>query len=284
VRETLHDLARLFSLPLTELRVDGQARLSPESIAEHSVEEGVLLALLAANNEVGSLNDVKALCEACDAKGNIFRHVDAVQALGKIPIDVRRWNCDSAAFASHKVYGPKGVGFLFLRAGRPLDPISTGGGQEARLRGGTENVAGIVGMAAAVRLSVAELEAESTRLARLRDLLWELLKMNVPSACRNTPMADALPNTLNVSFPGWDGRALVRELDERGFAVSAASACSSSGTAISHVLRAMTSDELRQRGAVRFSLGRSSTEGAVRGLASAVAALAAGAGSLSPLR
>jgi cysteine desulfurase len=275
VRETVQSVAALLGFEAVELPVDGEGRLAPEVVEGACSDGPCLAATLAANNEVGTINDIKAIIARTRPKAPSISHVDAVQALGRIPIDVGRWGCDSAAFSAHKLYGPKGVGALYRRSGVRLLPLLTGGGQEGKLRAGSENVAGIVGFGAAVRLAVEDLDAESRRLSALRDRMWEMIHHRIPQSIRNTPVAGALPGTLNVSFPGQDGRALVRMLDERGFAISAASACSSSGSTVSHVLRAITDDEARQRGAIRISLGRSTTSEALDGFVEALEAVVA---------
>jgi cysteine desulfurase len=267
-RAVLDTCLMLQSEGLAEARflpVDFAARLSPETTAEAAGEHSgpVLLSVMAANNETGTLNDV-ALCASRlrETRKQVIIHCDAAQAFGRVPLNLREMDADMVSLTSHKMGGPKGIGALCLKPGAHLDPIAAGGGQERGLVPGTENVAAIAGFAAAATKAVGRVTQEAARLAKLREHLWQSLAARVPLAIRNTPTEGILPGTLNVSFPGLDGRAIVAELAFRNIAASAGSACSSSadGAKPSHVLEAMTDDAARVRGAVRFSLGSGSTE------------------------
>ncbi|MDK2970846.1 MAG: cysteine desulfurase [Candidatus Sumerlaeota bacterium] len=250
---------------VTFLPVDSHARLSPKTAAEaaHGFPGPVLLSVMAANNETGTLNDV-ALCAARlrETHRQVIIHCDAAQAFGRVPLSLREMGADMVSLTAHKIGGPKGIGALCVKNGVHLEPIAAGGGQERGLVPGTENVAAIAGFAAAAAKAVGRMTQEAGRLAELREHLWHALATRVPLAIRNTPTEDTLPGTLNVSFPGLDGRAIVAELAFRNIAASAGSACSSSTDAAkpSHVLEAMTDDGARVRGAVRFSLGSGNSE------------------------
>lgn len=255
------------------LPCDGEGRYDPERVGKMIPQETALVALMHANNEVGSIQPTAELVRACRAVApRVAVLVDAVQALGKVPVDVAVWDADLVAVAAHKIHGPRGAAALVVREGIELVPQSTGGGQESGLRGGTENVAAIVGFAEAARRALDRLAEEARRLGPLRETAWRAIAARVPTAVRNSPAHEVLPNTLNVSVPGLDGRALVRALDERGYGISAGSACTSTGEATSHVLAAMfPHDPARARGAIRISLGRDTTAAGVGGLVEALA-------------
>lgn len=243
------------------LPCDAEGRYEPDIIAARLSPATALVALMHANNEVGTVQPIRDLVGKCrEATPSGVVLVDAVQTLGKVPVDVAALGADLVAVAAHKLYGPGGAAALIVRQGLAIAPQSTGGHQEHGLRAGTENVAAIVGFAEAARRAVDRLPEESRRLSTLRDMLARGLAARIDGLVRNTPAQGGLPNTLNVSVPGLEGRALVRALDDRGFGVSAGSACTSTGEATSHVLSAMfPHDEVRARGAVRISLGRDTT-------------------------
>jgi cysteine desulfurase len=202
-------------------------------------------------------------------------HSDAAQALGKVPVDVRHVPLDMLSATGHKIYGPKGAGLLFVREGTPLAPLLFGGGQERGLRPGTEDVAGAVGLATAVRLAVAEQRAEHERLSALRDRLATLLTASIDGVRINAAEATRAPHVLSVGFLGvQDGGALVMALDIEGIAVSGGSACSSGASQASHVIRALYGSDDR-RGTVRFSLGRGSDTAGVERAARVTAAIVA---------
>lgn len=207
-----------------------------------------------ANNEIGTVQPIDAIGAVCRARQTLL-HVDAVQAAGKIPVQVR--NVDLLSLSAHKLGGPKGVGALYVRRGVQLRPLVLGGGQERGWRAGTENVAGIVGMGEACRLAAAELSAFGAACRVLRDGLWFGLEDAIPDLWRNGPgERDCLPNTLNISFEGIRGEALVAALDLEGVAVSSGSACAAGAGEPSHVLVALGRSQKAARDGVRFSLGR----------------------------
>jgi cysteine desulfurase len=215
-----------------------------------------LVSLMLANNEVGTIQPVRAIADLAHAAGALM-HVDAAQAVGKIPVNVDALGCDLLSLAGHKFYAPKGVGALYVRAGTPLRPIQFGAGHEGGLRPGTENVPHIVALGEAARLARAELEAESTRVRALRDDLHARLATAIPGLLLNGHEHERLPGTLNLSFPeiaGWQLLAAAPNL-----AASTGSACHAGQHAVSGVLAAMGFDASRAAGAVRLSLGRFST-------------------------
>jgi cysteine desulfurase len=215
-----------------------------------------LVAAMAANNETGVMHPLAQISEIAHAAGALV-FSDLTQAAGKVPIDVRTLGVDLGALSAHKLYGPKGVGALFVRGGEAaieLDPVIAGGGQERGLRGGTLNVPAIVGFGEACRLAGLEREAEAERLRALRDRLEARIGERVPGTWINGASADRLPNTSSIGFRGIDARTLIREM--RDIAVSTRSACSTGAQRASHVLRAMGLNDAEAYACVRFSLGR----------------------------
>lgn len=257
------------------LPVDRLGRVDAAAFAEAVAAPGVVLAsAMHANNETGLVADLAPMAAACRAAGVPF-HTDAAQSLGKIPVDVRALGADLASFSAHKLHGPKGIGALYARRGRPrvrLAPQMHGGGHEGGLRSGTLNVPAIVGFAKAVEIAVEGMPEESARLARLRDLLADLLLAALPGAEQNGDPSSRLPNSLNLWIPGVEAQALLNGLPD--VAVSTGSACSSADPEPSHVLRAMFGGDERARSSVRFGVLRTTTGDEVRFAAARVAARA----------
>jgi cysteine desulfurase len=217
-----------------------------------------LLSLMLANNETGVMQPVAALAARARARG-MRVHCDAVQAAGKVPVDVDALGVDYLVYSAHKFGGPKGVGALVVRKGAPLEPLFRGSAQEHGLRGGTENVPGIIGMGAAAELAARELAAESTRLLALRKEFEGRLRLAVPDLVVHGAAAPRLPNTVNVSFPGARADHMLLALDARGVAASAGAACASGVVEPSPVLTAMAVPRELAICALRFSLGRTTT-------------------------
>lgn len=242
-------------------------------------DDTVLASVMLANNEIGVVQPIRELAAAC-RDGGVPLHCDATQAVGKLPVDVRELGVDLMSFSAHKLYGPKGVGALFVRRSRPgvrLEPLIAGGGQEAGLRSGTLNVPGIVGFAKAIELCQAALRDEMSRLAALRSRLWQRIAQGTPRAELCGPALDAtdaageplrLPGNLDVAFGDVDGEALMLAMPE--IAVSSGAACSSMDPAPSHVLLALGLAEDAARSTLRFGLGRFTTEDDVDAAADAV--------------
>jgi len=248
--------ARLAALggKLTRVPVDPDGRIDPAAVAAALSSETRLLSILWANNETGVVQDVGSIAADAGARG-VPVHLDATQALGKIPVDGRVVNATLLTGSAHKFNGPKGVGFLAVRAGFPVTPWIQGGPQERRRRGGTENVAGAVGMGVAAALAHRDLEGRARRYAMLRDRLWEGLRARVPQVRSNTPFERALPNTLSVEFCGVAGDILVEALDLEGVCVSSGAACASGSIEPSPVLSALGRTPDEARATVRFSVG-----------------------------
>jgi cysteine desulfurase len=258
VLDPLRRLARR-GTELTVLDVDSSARVRPDDVARAMRPNTVLVSIIYANNEVGSLNSVREIGQICRERGVPF-HTDAVQAVGKVPLDLSDLPVDLLSASAHKLYGPKGVGILFFHRGGPriaIEPLLHGGGHEQRLRSGTLPVPLIVGFGEACRIAEEEMPTEATRLAALRERLWAGLCREIDGIVLNGHPTERLPGNLNVSFEGVDGEALMTGLT--GIAVSSGSACTTADPEPSHVLRAMGRSDGLTRASLRFGLGRNTT-------------------------
>ena len=212
-----------------------------------------------ANNEIGTIQNIKEIADIAHKSGALF-HTDAVQAVGKLPVDVNDLGVDFLSFSAHKIYGPKGVGALYVKKGIPFCPFIRGGHQERGRRAGTENTIGIIGLAKAIQMRAKEMEKEAIRLKELKEVLRKGIEKNVPDVYFNGHPQDCLPGTLNVSFEGVEGEAVLLYLDLEGIAVSTGSACASGSLDPSHVLLACDIPAERAHGSIRISLGRDNTE------------------------
>jgi len=212
-----------------------------------------------ANNEVGTIQPIAEIARVCQERDVIF-HTDAVQAVGKLPIDVGELGIDLLSLSAHKFYGPKGVGALYVRKGVHIDALLHGGHQERGLRASTENIAGIVGLGRAIELRLGEMETEAERLTALRERLYEGITAQIEHIYLNGHPTERLPGTLNLSFDYVEGEGIIIGLDLAGVAVSSGSACTSASLEPSHVLLAMGVHPAVAQGSIRFSLGRENTE------------------------
>jgi len=254
----------------TILPVDAVGRLDAERLAAELTDESVLAYVMLANNETGTLQPIPEIAAACRARG-VLLHCDATQAVGKIPVDVNALGVDLLSFSAHKIYGPKGVGALYVRLRKPrlaLLPLLDGGGHEQGLRSGTLNVPGIVGFGRALQIALEEMPRESARLTDLRDRLDGAIRSRLEGVTLNGHPTERLPNTVNLSFAGVDGAALLVGLKE--VAVASGSACTSADPRPSHVLLAMGRSKELANASIRFSLGRTNTAGDVEIAADAV--------------
>jgi len=249
---------------VTYIAPQASGLIDPADIQHALRPETRLISVMLANNETGVLQPVEDIAGICRTAGAFF-HIDAVQGAGKVPIDVRAIGCHLLSISGHKMHGPKGVGAMFVRRGTPVESLVVGGSHERRRRAGTENVAGIVGLAKAAELAMHSL-ADGTfeRLSRLRDRL-EAEVLRIPGTGLNGAGADGKPvprvaNTTNIWFDHLEGEALVIALDLKGVAVSGGSACHSGATEPSHVLMAMGVDKTRARASLRFSLLKTATD------------------------
>jgi cysteine desulfurase len=237
--------------------VDGTGRVDAHAVAQCFRPDTALVSVMLANNEVGTLQPVAEIAALVRANGSLI-HTDAAQAAGKLPVNVDALGVDLLTLAFHKLYGPKGIGALYVRQGTPLKSILFGAGQEHGLRPGTENVALIVGAGETARLARARLPQATEHLHALRERLWQRLSEGVPGLLLNGHPEHRLPNTLHVSFPGVSGRDLLAAAEET-VAASVGSACHSDQDAVSGVLAAMGLDAQRAKGAVRLSVGVTTT-------------------------
>lgn len=244
---------------VTIVDVDRYGMVTPQNIADAIQPNTVLVSVMFANNEVGTINPIEEIGHICRQR-SVLLHTDAVQAVGKIPVDLTQLPVDLASLTAHKFHGPKGVGVLFVRRGEPrvrIEPLIDGGGHERRLRSGTLPVPQIVGMGEACRLSSADQKGESQAVAALRDRLCSGLSGALSGLHLNGHPEDRLPGNLNISFENVDGDALMAALS--GLAVSSGSACTSADPEPSHVLRAMGVSESLTRASLRFGLSRFNT-------------------------
>lgn len=256
---------------VTVVPVDGSGRVSLEALGRALSADTALVSVMHANNEVGTLQDIREVARLVRQRG-IVMHSDAAQSAGKVPLNVDDLGVDMLTLAGHKFYAPKGVGALYVRRGTPIRSVLHGADQEHGLRPGTENVAAIVAMGAAADLAQRALPADAEHLRAMRDDLYQRLQSAVPGLLLNGHPDERLPNTLHVSFPGVSGRALLGEVADV-VAASVGSACHSEHDAVSGVLAAMGADAARAAGAVRLSVGRGTTPGDVDRAAEALTAV-----------
>jgi cysteine desulfurase len=252
---------------LTILPVNAHGSVETTTVCQAMTARTGLVSIMHANNEVGTISPIPEISAAAHEAGALM-HTDAVQSLGKIPVDVKSLGVDLMTISAHKLYGPKGIGALFVRRGTDVDPLLHGGGQERGKRPGTENVALAVGFARAVELSIAEMGEESPRLKGLRDKLEKGLQETFPEIIVNGNPANRLPHILNVSFDSnrirLEGEMLLVNMDLQGVAVTSGSACTSGSMQPSHVLLAMGRDVATARATLRFAFGKSNTADDVR--------------------
>jgi cysteine desulfurase len=238
--------------------VDEYGLVDPDDVKRAIRPDTVAISIMHANSEVGTIEPVAAIGALARAHGVPF-HVDAVQTFGKIPVDPQASGIDVMSFSAHKIYGPKGIAATYIRKGTRMVAVQHGGEHERRRRAGTENVPGIVGFGKAVELRARDMRAEASRVTALRDRLWEGIRLRVPEVRLNGHPTERLPGTVNVAFRHVESESIVLGLDLKGIAASAGSACTSGNVEPSHVLVAMAVPLDWAMGAVRFSLGHSTT-------------------------
>lgn len=246
------------------LPVDGEGFVSVNDLKPLLTDKTAMVSIMHANNETGTIQDLAPLSEAAHDVGALF-HTDAVQSIGKVPVDVKALGVDMLSLTGHKIYGPKGTGALFIRRGVKIAPLFYGGSHEKKRRPGTENVAGAVGLARTLEIAEARRQADFDSITKLADRFIEAVissiadvRMNGPRL--NSPRLNRIPQTVNISFKGAEGESLVMSLDMKGIAVSSGSACTSGATEPSHVLMAMGIPAIDGQGAIRFSMGRTTTQ------------------------
>lgn len=244
---------------LTKVPVDSTGLVDPEDVRKAIRSDTVLISIMHANNEVGTIEPISEIGAIAREAGVIF-HTDAVQSVGKLPIDVEALNVDLLSLTGHKLYGPKGVGALYIRKRVRVTPLMHGGAQERRRRAGTENVPGIIGLAKALQLAGERMPEESVRERTLRDRLWEGLQERIPDIALNGHPTLRLDNTLNFRVEGIEGEAMILCLDMNLIGVSSGSACTTGSLEPSHVLLAMGIPAEEAHGSLRLTLGRSNTD------------------------
>lgn len=264
VLHTCHQLEQ-FGFEVSYVPVDEQGLVDPQSVGRAITDETVLVSVMTANNEIGTIQPVAEIASIVKGEAQahgrtIVMHTDAVQAAGFLDINVRTLGVDMMSLSAHKIYGPKGVGLLYVKRGTPFEAQNAGGGQERQRRSGTENVPGIVGMGEALRLATAEREEVSARCRRLRDRLIEGIFGSIDGAHLNGHPTRRLPNNVNISFEGVEGEPVLLGLDFAGVCASSGSACSSASLEPSHVLLAIRRSADLAQGSLRITLGRDNTD------------------------
>ncbi len=245
---------------ITFLPVDATGRVNPEDVRKAITDKTILVSVMMANNEIGSVNPIAAIGAVCKEKGVLF-HTDAVQGAGKVEIDVQKMGIDLLSLTAHKIYGPKGIGALYVRRKAPrvrLAPLVHGGGHERGMRSGTLNVPGIVGFGKAAELARVNLPSENARLSKMRDRMWAGLQAELDELHLNGHPTERLPNNLNVSFAYVEGESLMMGMKE--IAVSSGSACTSASLEPSYVLKAVGVGDELAHSSIRFGLGRFTTD------------------------
>jgi len=241
------------------LTVNSNGKIAINELKAKLKTNTILVSVMMANNEIGTIQDINGICKIVHDHGSLF-HTDAVQGVGKIPVDVKQLNVDYLSMSAHKIYGPKGIGALYIKNGAPFCPFIRGGHQEGGRRAGTENTMGIVGFGEAIKQRKNEMKSEHSRLQKLKEKLKNGLQENISKIKFIGESTDSLPNTLNVAFYGVEGEAILLYLDNEGIAVSTGSACSSGSTAPSHVVSATGLEQEYIHGSIRISMGRKTTE------------------------
>jgi cysteine desulfurase len=243
---------------VTYLSVDAYGLVDPNEVEQAITERTILISMMHANNEIGTIQPIKKI-GAIAQQHEVYFHTDTVQSAGKLPIDVEAMQVDLLSLSAHKIYGPKGVGAIYIRKGVEIEPTAHGGHHENNVRSGTENTTGIIGFGKAAELAAQDREGEYRHLIELRDTLEKRIVDEVEDVQINGHPTKRLPGTLNVSFYGAEGESLLMSLDMKGIAVSTGSACTSGSIEPSHVLLALGLDPHTALGSVRFSFGRDNT-------------------------
>ena len=244
---------------ITYLDVDGDGFVSPEALEKAIRKDTILVSIMMVNNEIGTIEPIKELAAVAKAHGVLF-HTDAVQGLGNVPIDVKDLGVDFLSMSAHKIYGPKGVGALYMRKGVRITNFMHGGAQETKRSAGTENLAGIAGFGKAAELAAANLEQHIEHSTKLRNYFWEQIEANISGVTLNGSREKRHPGNLNVSFDYIEGESILLMLDAFGISISTGSACSSKSLVPSHVLEAIGISITKMNGTVRFTVGDFTTK------------------------
>ena len=257
VLNTCRDLEEQ-GIRVTRLPVDSYGTVDPDMVLKNIADDTILISIMYANNETGVVQPVEAISEIARQKGILF-HTDAVQTFGKIPVSVEDLGVDLMTISAHKIYGPKGVGALYIRKGTAVAPMITGGRHEMGMRAGTENIPSIVGFAKAAATAVASLDKTSAQVGFMRDYLENHIKDTIDNVTIHGLGARRIPNTTSIGFAAIDGESILLHLDLRGICASTGSACATGSTEPSHVLSAMGISPIDATSTIRFSLGRDNT-------------------------
>ncbi|NQT46540.1 MAG: cysteine desulfurase NifS [Candidatus Omnitrophica bacterium] len=244
---------------VTYIPVDKEGIVDLEALKGAITDKTILISIMWANNEMGTIEPIEEIAKVAKGKGVLF-HTDAVQAVGKIPVNVEKVGIDLLSLSAHKFYGPNGIGALYIRKGTKIQKQMFGGHHEKNRRAGTENVPGIIGLAKACELAGQRMNDYGKDMTELRDRLWEGIRKNVPHVKMSGHPKERVPNTVNVSFEYLEGESIILNLDMEGVAVSTGSACTSGSLEPSHVLTAMGIDAQTAQGSIRFSLGKDNTK------------------------
>lgn len=244
---------------ITYIDVEKNGIVDPEKIKKAITKETILISVMYANNEIGTIQPIAQISKIAKEK-NILFHTDACQAAGYLDLDVNELGVDLMTLNGSKIYGPKGIGLLYIRKGTVITPLIRGGGQEKGIRSGTENVPGIVGFAKALEIAQKEKRSESKRVAELKDKLLNGLRDKISNIIINGDLKKRLPNNVNISFLGVEGESMLLHLDSKGICASTGSACSSHSLEPSHVIKALGLSDEASHGSLRFSLGRHTTK------------------------
>jgi len=266
---------------ITYLPVDKYGRVSPEDVEAAITDKTVLITIMTANNEIGTIQPIEEIGEIAH-RHNVYFHTDAVQAIGAIPIDVRSMNIDLLSLSAHKFYGPKGMGALFIKEGVNIDSFHHGGSQERKKRAGTENVPGIVGLGKAIEMATSDIESRNKHLRRLQSRLIEGL-LSIPHTNLNGHPSERLPNNVNVIFEYIEGESIILLLDNQGIYASTGSACASAAVNPSHVLLACGVPHEIAHGSLRLTLGEENTDEDIDYLLQVIPRVVKQLRSLSPL-
>jgi cysteine desulfurase len=267
---------------VTYLPVDGYGLVDPDAVKKALTPQTVIVSVMHANNEVGTIEPLAEIGKITREAGVLF-HTDAVQTAGHIPVDVNALGVDLLSMSAHKLYGPKGVGALYIRKGKGLVPFMHGGEQEKRRRAGTENVPGIVGFGKAAEIALGEMAEEARRLTVLRDKLIKSLLAQISDSRLNGHPVKRLPNNVNLTFDFVEGESMCLHLDMEGICASTGSACSSGSLEASHVLLAMGLRHEQAHGSLRFTLGKWTTEDEIDKVIGALTSIVARLRAMSPL-
>jgi cysteine desulfurase len=269
--------------PVTYLPVDSSGTVDIEKLKSAVTNQTGLVSIMYANNEVGTIQPIKEIAQICKQHKVLF-HTDAVQAVGKVPIDVEELGVDLMSISSHKIHGPKGIGALYIRSGVQIAPLVLGGGQENGLRSGTENVANIVGFGKACQLAKENMEANSAHLKNLRDKLIQKVTTEISHVSVNGHRQNRLPNNAHFTFLGVNGEDLIIKLDENGIAASTGSACSVKTQKASHVLAAMGFSHEQITGSLRLTVGLTNTLQEIENTVTVLKKIVAELRSVSPFK